>query len=116
MHCVRLGKDNLVYVCDRMNNRIQVFKKNGEFVRQFVFESATRGSGLVWDLVPSEDPSQKYLLVADGTNNEALITCAKWVRSSVVSLDLAVKRAIFTGYTTSPWIRKAAFIRRKLTL
>lgn len=74
MHCVRLGKDNLVYVCDRMNNRIQVFKKNGEFVRQFVFESETRGSGLVWDLVPSEDPSQKYLLVADGTNNEALIT------------------------------------------
>ena len=74
MHCVRLGKDNLVYVCDRMNNRIQVFKKNGEFVRQFVFESATRGSGLVRDLVPSEDPSQKYLLVADGTKNEALIT------------------------------------------
>ena len=74
VHCVRITKDNLVYVCDRMNNRIQVFKKNGEFVRQFVFETATRGSGSVWDLVPSEDPSQKYLLVADGTNNEVRIT------------------------------------------
>ena len=74
MHCVRITKDNLVYVCDRMNNRIQVFKKNGEFVRQFVFEPGTRGSGSVWDLVPSEDPSQKYLLVADGTNNEVRIT------------------------------------------
>ncbi len=74
VHCVRLTKDNLVYVCDRANNRIQVFKKNGEFVRQFVVESATRGSGSVWDLIPSEDPAQKYLLVADGTNNEVRIT------------------------------------------
>jgi DNA-binding beta-propeller fold protein YncE len=74
VHCVRLTKDNLVYVCDRMNNRIQVFKKSGEFIRQFVYEPTTQGSGSVWDLVPSEDPSQRYLLVADGTNNEVRIT------------------------------------------
>ena len=74
VHCVRITRDNLVYVCDRMNNRIQVFKKSGEFVRQFVYEPDTRGSGSVWDLVPSEDPSQRYLLVADGTNNEVRIT------------------------------------------
>jgi DNA-binding beta-propeller fold protein YncE len=74
VHCVRMTKDNLVYVCDRMNNRIQVFKKSGEFIRQFVFEPNTKGSGSVWDLVPSEDPSQRYLLVADGTNNEVRIT------------------------------------------
>ena len=74
VHCVRITRDQLVYVCDRMNNRIQVFKKSGEFVRQFVYEPATRGSGSVWDLVPSEDPSQRYLLVADGTNNEVRIT------------------------------------------
>lgn len=65
-----ITQDGLVYGCDRMNNRIQVFKKSGEFVRQFVYEPDTRGSGSVWDLVPSEDPSQRYLLVADGTNNE----------------------------------------------
>ena len=74
VHCVRLTRDELVYVCDRMNNRIQVFKKNGEFVRQFVYEPATRGSGSVWDLIPSEDPAQRYLLVADGTNNEVRIS------------------------------------------
>jgi DNA-binding beta-propeller fold protein YncE len=74
VHCVRMTKDNLVYVCDRMNNRIQVFKKSGEFIRQFVYEPTTQGSGSVWDLVPSEDPSQRYLLVADGTNNEVRIT------------------------------------------
>ena len=74
VHCVRLARDGLVYVCDRMNNRVQVFRKNGEFVRQFVFEPATRGSGSAWDLVLSEDPAQRYMLVADGTNNEVRIT------------------------------------------
>jgi DNA-binding beta-propeller fold protein YncE len=73
VHCVRMTKDNLLYVCDRMNNRVQVFKKNGEFVRQFVYDPDTKGSGSVWDLVPSEDPSQRYLLIADGTNNEVRI-------------------------------------------
>ena len=73
VHCVRLTRDNLLYVCDRMNNRIQVFRKNGEFVRQIVLEPATRGSGSTWDMIPSEDPGQRYLLVADGTNNEVHI-------------------------------------------
>ena len=74
VHCVRIARDGLVYVCDRMNNRVQVFRKNGEFVRQFVFEPATRGSGSAWDLVLSEDAAQRYMLVADGTNNEVRIT------------------------------------------
>ena len=73
VHCVRLTADGLVYVCDRMNNRIQVFDKSGRFLRQFVHDPDTRGSGAVWDLIPSEDPGQRYLLVADGTNNEVRI-------------------------------------------
>lgn len=73
VHCVRITKDNLVYVCDRMNNRLQVFKKSGEFVRQFIYEPETKGSGSVWDLVPSEDQEQRYLIMADGTNNEVRI-------------------------------------------
>ncbi len=73
VHCVRLTRDALVYVCDRMNNRVQVFRKNGDFVRQFVYEPETRGSGSTWDLVPSEDAEQRYLLIADGTNNEVRI-------------------------------------------
>ena len=52
------------------NNRIQVFGKNGEFLRQIVLEPETLSGGSVWDLVASEDESQRYLLVADGSNNE----------------------------------------------
>ena len=73
VHCVRQTRDNLLYVCDRMNNRIQVFRKNGEFVRQIVLEPDTKGSGAPWDLIPTEDADQRYLLVADGTNNEVHI-------------------------------------------
>ncbi len=73
VHCVRLMRDGTVLVCDRMNNRIQVFTKEGKFIRQMVFEANTRGSGSVWDLVASEDPSQTFLMIADGTNNEVRI-------------------------------------------
>ena len=70
VHCVRLAKDGLVYVCDRENNRIQVFRKSGEFVREFFVARQTRLIGSVWDLVLSNDPDQTYLYVADGANNQ----------------------------------------------
>ena len=73
VHCVRISRDGLVYVCDRVNDRVQVFNKDGSFVAQFVLEPSTRGPGSVWDIALSEDTGQKYLYVADGTNNEVHI-------------------------------------------
>ena len=69
VHCVRIAKDGLVYVCDRRNNRIQVFKKDGTFVKEFALAPDTRGGGSVWDLDFSPDPAQTYLYTADGENN-----------------------------------------------
>ena len=70
VHCVRLARDGLLYVCDRENNRIQVFRKSGEFVREFFLAKDTRLIGSVWDLVLSPDTNQTYLYVADGANNQ----------------------------------------------
>jgi DNA-binding beta-propeller fold protein YncE len=70
VHCVRLARDGLVYVCDRENNRIQVFRKSGEFVREFFLEKNTRLIGSVWDMVLSNDARQTYMYVADGANNQ----------------------------------------------
>jgi len=70
VHCVRLANDGLVYVCDRENNRIQVFRKSGEFVREFFLARQTRLIGSVWDMVLSRDPGQTYMYVADGANNQ----------------------------------------------
>ena len=69
MHCIRIAKDGLVYVCDRRNNRIQVFRKDGTFVKEFVLAPDTRGGGSVWDLDFSPDQGQTYLYTADGENN-----------------------------------------------
>ena len=38
VHCVRIAQDGLVYVCDRANDRIQVFRKDGSFVKEFFVE------------------------------------------------------------------------------
>jgi DNA-binding beta-propeller fold protein YncE len=72
VHCVRLAKDGLVYVCDRANNRVQVFRKDGTFVRQFAFEEKSLGSGSSFDLVFSNDAQQKYFYLADGSNDQVL--------------------------------------------
>ncbi len=70
VHCIGLSKDGLVYVCDRANNRVQVFQKDGTFVRQYVIDANTQGSGSAWTLVFSPlDKKQKYFVLLDGTNN-----------------------------------------------
>jgi len=72
LHCVRIARDGLVYVCDRLNNRVQVFQKDGRFVKEFSVEPRTSGNGSVWDIVLSRDPGQQWLLMADGRNNQVL--------------------------------------------
>ncbi len=73
VHCVRMANDELLYVCDRTNNRIQVFTRAGEFKQEFRVEVQTLANGSVWDMVLSHDPAQKYLYVADGANGRIYI-------------------------------------------
>jgi NHL repeat len=73
VHCVKIAKDGLVYVCDRVNNRIQVFQRDGGFVQEFVQLKQTRGGGSAWDLYFWPDRRQSYFLTADGENNEVRV-------------------------------------------
>src|SRR4029079_6572810 len=41
VHCVVIGNDGLVYVCDRLGDRVEVFDKMGKFVRNIVVKTAT---------------------------------------------------------------------------
>ena len=70
VHCIKIAGDGLVYVCDRSQNRIQVFRKDGTFVKEWFYEKNSRGDGAVFDLAIWPDPKQTWLLNADGTNNE----------------------------------------------
>jgi len=73
VHAVRIAKDGLVYVCDRTNDRLQVFRKDGTFVREVFLARRTFGSGSVWDLAFSPDPGQAFMAVIDGTNQQVYV-------------------------------------------
>ena len=70
VHCADLSNDGLLYVCDRVNDRIQVFKPDGTFVREKILYKNTLGDGSVWDIAFSKDPGQKYIFLADGANEK----------------------------------------------
>jgi DNA-binding beta-propeller fold protein YncE len=70
---VAIAKDGLVYVCDRQNDRIQVFEKNGKFVKEAFVSKTTLGDGSVWDIAFSHDPQQRFLYVADGHDKKVFI-------------------------------------------
>lgn len=69
VHCVVVADNDLVYVCDRINNRVQIFEKDGTFVREFFIRAETLGNGSTWDVDFSADRRQTYLFDADGENN-----------------------------------------------
>jgi hypothetical protein len=84
-HCVLLGKDRLVYVCDRQNDRIQVFTRTGQLVRVIPVRPGTGvtpgpngeaplgTAGSAWDLDFSNDRAQRLMFEADGGNEQMLI-------------------------------------------
>jgi hypothetical protein len=69
VHCLAMSRDGLIYICDRTNDRIQVFSKEGQFVSEFVVHPETQGMGSVVNLGFSGDPGQQFLIVADDGNS-----------------------------------------------
>ena len=72
VHCINQSDDKLLYVCDKANNRVQVFKTDGTFVKQGVIAPGTKG-GSAYGVALSRDTDQKYLYVADGMNEKVWI-------------------------------------------
>jgi hypothetical protein len=70
VHCAEPTSDGYIYVCDRTNDRIQIFKDDGTYVKQVVLEPNTKGDGAPWEIAFSRDPQQKYMYVADGSNEK----------------------------------------------
>ena len=73
VHCIERANDGLVYVCDRQNDRLQVFQPDGTFVKEAFFARNTLGAGSVWDIAFSKDPGQRFLMLADGQNERVRI-------------------------------------------
>ena len=68
VHCAEPSNDGLVYVCDRGADRIQVFRKDGTYVREVVISPATLNQGSTWDIAFSPDDEQEFIYLADGQN------------------------------------------------
>ena len=73
VHCVERSHDGLLYVCDRANDRVQVFRPDGSFVKEAFFAKETLGSGSAWDIAFSKDAAQRYFFLADGTNEKVRV-------------------------------------------
>jgi DNA-binding beta-propeller fold protein YncE len=78
-HGISGSRDGLIYLADRANNRIQVFRQNGEFVKEKILrprcgpqEQATWtpkrpcGTEAAFSVGFSHDAPQTYLYIADG--------------------------------------------------
>lgn len=96
-HCVVGGNDGMIYVCDRADDRIEVFSKTGDFVRVIpvvpgtgVTQSANGDPGLgvigsAWDLRFTNDAAQSYMFEVDG-GNEILHTMDRALGTIVSNL------------------------------
>ncbi len=85
LSCVKIAKDGNVYVCDRTSDRIQVFSKDGKFVKEAAVSKTTTGAvitsqigmldsrGSVWDVAFSADAQQNFLYVADGVDKKVWV-------------------------------------------
>jgi DNA-binding beta-propeller fold protein YncE len=71
VHCVVPSNDGLLYVCDRNGDRVQIFKKDGTFVKEKFIAPKTLGIGTAFDV--DFTPDGKYLYWVDGTNQKIWI-------------------------------------------
>jgi hypothetical protein len=68
VHGIKVSADGLVYVNDRLNNRVQVFTLDGRFQREVFIERRTQLLGTSFNTALSPDPGQRWLYVGDAGN------------------------------------------------
>jgi hypothetical protein len=74
VHGIAISNDNLVYVADRINNRIQVFTIEGKYVKEgYIERKTTSTEGTVFGIAFSPDKQQQFLYVPDGSNKKVQI-------------------------------------------
>jgi hypothetical protein len=77
-HGISGSRDGLIYVADRANNRVQVFRQDGSFVRERILRPKCGEESAKWapkrpcgieaafSVGFSHDPAQTYVYIADG--------------------------------------------------
>ena len=69
VHAVVVSNDEIVYVADRSNNRLQTFTLDGTFIKELpIAKNTLQSEGTVHHFALSPDKEQKFLYVMDGSN------------------------------------------------
>ncbi|MGH6771611.1 MAG: hypothetical protein ACRECO_21635 [Xanthobacteraceae bacterium] len=70
VHCIAMSNAGLIYVCDRQGNRVQVYRKDGTFVRNILVRhdagKVPDRRGAAWWVAFSPDKAQRFIYVMDG--------------------------------------------------
>ena len=72
-HGIAISNDGIVYVSDRANNRVQTFKLDGTFLKEGFVKRESKSTGTAFGVALSADPEQRFLYVADGSNERIAI-------------------------------------------
>ena len=72
-HGIAIADDGTVYVADRANNRVQAFTLDGKFVKEGYNRRESQGTGSAFGVALSRDPQQRFIYVADGSNERVAI-------------------------------------------
>jgi len=97
-HNISISRDGLVYVCDRPNNRIQVFRKDGTFVKEQFISKRTLLAGAASGLALSPDPQQRFVYMIDGANHHVWIL----LRESLQIIGRFGQQGLFGGSLNIP--------------
>ncbi len=73
VHSVLVSNDNIVYVGDRSNRRIQLFTPEGKYIKQVFINRAGPAAGTVCGLAFSPDKDQQFLYAADYGNSHIVV-------------------------------------------
>jgi DNA-binding beta-propeller fold protein YncE len=73
VHAVKVSNDELVYVADRQNRRLQVFSPAGKFVTQAFINRSGPANGSVAGLAFSPDAAQRFMYLADYGNSHVVV-------------------------------------------
>jgi len=66
---LNISHDGMVYAADRNANRIQVFTKEGKYLKEFILAPTTGVGGSTGGVMFSPDKQQRLLYISDLTNN-----------------------------------------------
>ena len=72
-HGIEVSNDGIVYVTDRANNRVQSFTLDGKFLKEGFIKRESQGTGTAFGVALSTDPQQRFVYIADGSNERIAI-------------------------------------------